>query len=60
MVSSFFNINSIVRNKYNNKKGFIYSIISENFYHVIYYNGSFEFIDSKDIELLIYRKLSPI
>ena len=60
MVSTYFNMNSRVRNIFNNKKGFIYSIISHDLYHVIYYDGSSEYIESKDIELLNCRKHSPI
>ena len=41
----------------NKKKGVVYSIISDNLYHIIYYDGSFEFVDSKYIELFTYRKL---
>ena len=57
MVSSFFSINSIITNTLNKKKGVVYSIISDNLYHIIYYDGSFEFVDSKYIELFTYRKL---
>jgi hypothetical protein len=59
MVSYIFSINERVRNKQNNKYGYIYSIsydITENIYLVVYDNGVFEPVISSDLEKISYRR----
>ena len=60
MVSVFYKINNHVLNTSNNKKCMINSIIRDNLYptlySVIYYDNSFGFADSTELELVIYRK----
>jgi hypothetical protein len=58
MVSYIFSINERVRNKQNNKYGYIYSIsydILENVYFVSYDDGKVEPVLSSDLEKVSYR-----
>ncbi len=58
MVSYIFSINERVRNKQNNKYGYIYSIsydIIESIYLVVYDNGVVEPVLSSDLEKVSYR-----
>jgi len=58
MVSSYFNINSRIVNTLTKKKGIVYSILMDNLYCILYDDNRFEFEDSKDIELFVYRNLT--
>jgi len=58
MVSSYFSINSRIINTSNKKKGIVYSIIMDNLYCILYDDNRFEFEESKDIELFVYRNLT--
>lgn len=60
MVSVLYKINNHVLNTSNNKKGIINSIIDPTLYSIIYYDNTFGFADSKELELVIYRKHTPI
>jgi len=58
MVSSYFSINSRVINTLSKKKGIVYSILMDNLYCILYDDNRFEFEESKDIELFVYRNLT--
>lgn len=58
MVSSYFSINSRVINTSSKKKGIVYSILMDNLYCILYDDNRFEFEESKDIELFVYRNLT--
>ena len=58
MVSSTFSINSRIINTSTKKKGIVYSIIMDNLYCILYDDNRFEFEESKDIELFVYRNLT--
>lgn len=58
MVSSSFSINSRVINTSSKKKGIVYSILMDNLYCILYDDNRFEFEESKDIELFVYRNLT--
>jgi len=58
MVSSYFNINSRIINTLTKKKGIVYSILMDNLYCILYDDNRFEFEESKDIELFVYRNLT--
>jgi len=58
MVSSYFSINSRIINTSTKKKGIIYSILMDNLYCILYDDNRFEFEESKDIELFVYRNLT--
>jgi hypothetical protein len=58
MVSSYFSINSRIINTSSKKKGIVYSILMDNLYCILYDDNRFEFEESKDIELFVYRNLT--
>ena len=58
MVSYYFSINSRVINTSSKKKGIVYSILMDNLYCILYDDNRFEFEESKDIELFVYRNLT--
>jgi hypothetical protein len=58
MVSSYFSINSRIINNSTKKKGIVYSILMDNLYCILYDDNRFEFEESKDIELFVYRNLT--
>ena len=63
MVSYTFSINERIKNKQNNKYGYIYSIsydVLENIYLVVYDNGVFEPVMYSDLEKVSYRNNNPI
>ncbi len=63
MVSYTFSINERVKNKKNNKYGYIYSVsyeIPENIYLIVYDNGIFEPAMSSDLEKVTYRRHIPV
>lgn len=63
MVSYTFSINERIKNKQNNKYGYIYSVsydVLENIYLVVYDNGVFEPVMSSDLEKVSYRNNNPI
>ena len=58
MVSSYFSINSRIINNSTKMKGIVYSILMDNLYCILYDDNRFEFEESKDIELFVYRNLT--